>query len=640
MNDDISPMCIHLPKLMNPTPLEWHQKRFGHRFYSFTTNLKYEIQIERGLLATMNPKLKKVLKSLGMFFLVALVLIALNPFGSGNEVKEKKYTEFQEQVKNKEVASVQINKLQGRVTYEGKNEKVYVTEYPDYDEFKKELLEQGIDTTSKTPVTFLSFIQNYAFLIFFIVIIIITIGQTRAMRGVGGKQASTKAVEKPNVTFANVAGYKEVKEEVQIAVDILKNGKKYKDKGARMPKGMMLYGSPGTGKTLLAKAVAGEAGVPFFSANGADFVEKFVGMGANRIRSLFNEAKKKAPCIIFIDEIDAIGGVRGDNMHSEQLQTLNALLSELDGFASDSGVFVIATTNRLESLDPALIRSGRFDLHVKVPLPQTPQERMEIMAVHAKGKTFAEDVDFKNLAKQWMGFSGADIESVFNGAAILSVTEGKEAIDMANLDEAFYKQALGGHFKKGTHKERDEDELKLVAYHEAGHAVVEKLLQTGYDLSKVTILETTTGAGGVTFSTPTKMGLFTVEELRSRVKVLYAGRIAELLLFKDEKHVTTGASNDIEQATKLIRDIISSYGMDENIGMLNLQLLGVEKEELFKRANLLSSTLYKETKELMEANWTHVSNVANALLEKNTISEEDLEQIMNGHHSAHENVSA
>ena len=588
----------------------------------------------------MNPKLKKVLKSVGMFFLVALVLIALNPFGSGNDVKEQKYTKFQEQVKNKEVTSVQINKIQGRVTYEGKNEKVYVTEYPDYDEFKKELLEQGIDTTSKTPVTFLSFIQNYAFLIFFIVIIIITIGQTRAMRGVGGKQASTKIVEKPSVTFANVAGYKEVKEEVQIAVDILKNGKKYKDKGARMPKGMMLYGSPGTGKTLLAKAVAGEAGVPFFSANGADFVEKFVGMGANRIRSLFSEAKKKAPCIVFIDEIDAIGGVRGDNMHSEQLQTLNALLSELDGFASDTGVFVIATTNRLESLDPALIRSGRFDLHVKVPLPQTPQERMEIMAVHAKGKTFAEDVDFKNLAKQWMGFSGADIESVFNGAAIISVTEGKEAIDMANLDEAFYKQALGGHFKKGTHTERDEDELKLVAYHEAGHAVVEKLLKTGYDLSKVTILETTTGAGGVTFSTPTKMGLFTVEELRSRVKVLYAGRIAELLLFKDEKHVTTGASNDIEQATKVIRDIISSYGMDENIGMLNLQLLGVEKEELFKRANLLSSALYKETKELMEANWSHVSNVANALLEKNTISEEDLEQIMNGTEPTHESVSA
>lgn len=539
-------------------------------------------------------------------------------------VKENDYKTFQEQVKAKEVVTVEIDKVNNVILYESKDKK-FSTAYPDYPEFKKELLENGVDVTNKSSNTtnkLISFMQ----ILFFGILFYYIYTQTRGMRG--GKK-HLQVIDKPNVTFADVAGYKEVKEEVQTAVDILKNGKKYLEKGARMPKGMILYGEPGTGKTLIAKAIAGEAGVPFFSTSGGDFIEKFVGVGAQRVRNLFDEAKKKAPCIIFIDEIDAIGGQRGDQSNSEQVQTINALLTQLDGFAKDSGIFVIATTNRLETLDPALIRTGRFDLHVKVPLPSTPEERMEIMNVHAKGKEFAKDVDFLNLAKQWIGFSGADIAGIFNSSAIIAVTEGKDVIDVACLDEAFNKKVLKGHFKKGVQKDRNSDELKLVAYHEAGHAVVGKLLQTGMDVSKVTILSSTTGAGGVTFFSPTKMGLLTISELESRVKVSYAGRIAELLLFGDEKLVTTGASGDIEQATANIKEMVSIYGMNKNIGMLNLDMLGVDKAELFKHSVELSKRLYDETEIFMRENWHLVEKVALTLLEKETISEQELDVLMN-----------
>jgi cell division protease FtsH len=254
------------------------------------------------------------------------------------------------------------------------------------------------------------------------------------------------------------------------------------------------------------------------------------------------------------------------------------------------------------------------------------------MNVHAKGKEFAKDVDFLNLAKQWIGFSGADIAGIFNSSAIIAVTEGKDVIDVACLDEAFNKKVLKGHFKKGVQKDRNSDELKLVAYHEAGHAVVGKLLQTGMDVSKVTILSSTTGAGGVTFFSPTKMGLLTISELESRVKVSYAGRIAELLLFGDEKLVTTGASGDIEQATANIKEMVSIYGMNKNIGMLNLDMLGVDKAELFKHSVELSKRLYDETEIFMRENWHLVEKVALTLLEKETISEQELDVLMNEKH--------
>ena len=580
--------------------------------------------IQKGVLFFMK-KFKTILKKFVPALIPAIILFAVISNMGSEKIPEKDYTEFQELVADKEITNASINKSKSQVIFETKDEKTFSTIYPEYPEFKKELLEKGISVEMIDPSGGLANITPIIQLLFLGILIYFIYNQMKGMRGGGKKHIE---VIKPNVTFADVAGYQEVKDEVRTAVDILKNGKKYRDKGARMPKGMMLYGDPGTGKTLIAKAIAGEAGVPFFSVSGGDFIEKWVGVGASRIRDLFEEAQKKAPCIVFIDEIDAIGGQRGNESNSEQIQTMNALLTQLDGFSPDSGVFVIATTNRLESLDSALIRPGRFDMHVKVPLPQTASERKEIMDVHLKGKVFADDVDFYSLAKQWIGFSGADIESIFNSAAIIAVTNGKDAIDLDSIDEAFNKKVLKGHFKKGIQKERNMDELKLVAYHEAGHAVVGKLLDAGMDVSKVTILSSTTGAGGVTFFNPTKMGLLTIGEMETRVKVDYAGRIAELLLFGDEKLVTTGASGDIEHATKTIMEMVGSYGMSKEVGMLNLNILGTNNAEMLKQAKELSKRLYDETETFMRENWHLVVAVAEELLEKETIFENELEVLL------------
>lgn len=570
-------------------------------------------------------KNKKWYKKFAPFYVPVIILMIVFSFLSAEEIKEQDYLVFQEQVKEKEVVKASISKDKNLVIYETKDKKIYSTAYPEYDNFKKELLEQGIEVTNKAPGGAMSNVFSVLQICFFLLFGYFIFFQINAMRG--GKKP-VEVIDKPNVTLNDVAGYKEVKEEVKTVVDILKNPKKYAKSGARMPKGMILYGDPGTGKTLIAKAIAGEAGVPFFSVTGSDFIEKFVGVGASRIRTLFEEAKKKAPCIIFIDEIDAIGGKRNSQSNDEQIGTMNAILTQLDGFDSKSGIFVIATTNRLEALDSALIRPGRFDLHVKVPVPHTAEERVEIMNIHAKGKNFADEVDFLQVAKQWIGFSGADIEGIFNDAAIISVTDGKEAIDLACIDEAFNKKVMQGHMKKGVQKDRDSNELKLVAYHEAGHAVVGKLLETAMDVSKVTILSSTTGAGGVTFFNPTKMGLLTIQEMENRVKVNYAGRIAELILFNDEKLVTTGASSDIQNATQTIKEMISAYGMNKDVGMLNLEILGVDKSEMHKTAVELSKRLYDETEAFMRDNWHLVDKVAIALLEKETIWEAELDSLM------------
>ena len=570
--------------------------------------------------------LGKKLKKFAPFYIPALILLGMLVYLDRDVIKEQDYTVFQEQVKADEVVKASIDKDKNVVIYETADKKIFKTAYPEYDEFKKELLESGIEVTNNAPGgSGMNNLVSGMQLLFFGVIIYFFYTQIKAMRG-GKKHVEVN--DDVKTRMSDVAGYKEVKDEVQTAIDILKNGKKYRAKGAVMPKGMILYGDPGTGKTLIAKAIAGEAGVPFFSVTGADFIEKFVGVGAGRVRNLFEEAQKKAPCIIFIDEIDAIGGKRGDQSNSEQVQTINALLTQMDGFKEDSGVFVIATTNRLETLDPALIRAGRFDMHVKVPLPATPEERIEIMHVHAKGKEFAEDVDFKSLAKQWMGFSGADIASIFNSAAIISVTANKESIDLSCLDEAFINKVMQGHMKKGAQKDRDSDELKLVAYHEAGHAVVGKLLNTAMDVDRVTILSSTTGAGGVTFFNPTKMGLLTIQEMENRVKVDYAGRIAELLLFGDDKLVTTGASSDIKSATNTIKEMIAAYGMDKGVGLLNLEILGVDKEVMHKQAVKLSGRLYCEAEVVMRENWHLVERVALALLDKETIYEQELDELL------------
>ncbi|WP_390208974.1 AAA family ATPase, partial [Bacillus toyonensis] len=392
-----------------------------------------------------------------------------------------------------------------------------------------------------------------------------------------------------------------------------------------MPKGVLLYGPPGTGKTLIAKALAGEANVPFFSISGSDFLEKYVGVGASRVRDLFANAKKHAPCIVFIDELDAVGGSREGDENSERIQTINALLSEMDGYSSSSGVLVIATTNRIESLDEALIRAGRFDKHVMIPLPQNPQEREEIIHIHAEGKIFAEDVSFSNLAKQTIGFSGADIKSLLNEAVLISIQDEKDAIDMNCIDKALFKVIMKGHPNEDMPRSREE--IRLVAYHEAGHALVAKLI-TDISVPKVTIISSTSGAGGVTFYSPSKSGLHTIEELKNEIKRAYGGRVAEYLLFNDNQKVTTGAHQDILQATKKIKEMISSYGMDESIGMLNLTVLKADESSILERATKLSSQLYDETVQLLTDNRHLLDAIAEALIEKETLSEEELDAII------------
>ena len=444
---------------------------------------------------------------------------------------------------------------------------------------------------------------------------------------------SNKLVKKvPDITFDDVAGHDETKKELEFIVEFLKNPDKMKDAGARMPKGIILYGPPGTGKTLFARAIAGTAKVPFYSASGSDFVEMYVGLGAKRVRSLFQEAKKNAPCIVFIDEIDAVGGQRGVNSHSEKDQTINALLTELDGFEKNSGVITICATNRVEDLDSALIRPGRFDKHIIVPLPDK-DDRRKIIKLYAADKKFSDDVNLEDLVNTTTGFSGADIEALINDAALEAATKERSIINREDIDSAFFKMVMKGH-KKENQSSRDKEELKLVAWHEAGHTLVTKLL-TDDEVSKVTILASTSGAGGVTFRNPPESGLQSKSYLEESIKIMYGGRAAEEILNNgDRSKITTGASSDITQATRLIKHYLLHFGMDENIGMINLEefnkdsLTGIT-EEARKAASELSMKLYNDTVSLLSENKDTLERLANALLEKETLNSEEIDNIIN-----------
>jgi cell division protease FtsH len=390
----------------------------------------------------------------------------------------------------------------------------------------------------------------------------------------------------------------------------------------------LIKGPPGTGKTLLAKAIAGEAGVNFISVVGSDFSNKFVGVGGDRVRALFKKAREKAPCILFIDEIDALGGSRdGLQTHSEDRNTLNALLAEMDGFNTKEKIFVIGATNRLEDLDPALIRPGRFDNIFAVPLPITTEERREIVNVYAKGKKFDETVDLDALAKQMIGNSPADIEAVMNEAAIIAAREHDGYISRDDLDEAYLKKILKGHVKEN--KDRDQEQLKIVAWHEAGHTLIGAL--TNQEVAKVTIMPSTSGAGGFTIFNPTKMGLYSKEELINRVLSLYAGRAAEELLLGPEK-ITTGASNDIERATDVIYQLVAKYGMCRGEGkkatLLDYSRVPGSDNVVQKDMSDLAEKFYAQTLQMLEENIDRLEKLATELLRKETLSEAEILDIV------------
>ena len=391
-----------------------------------------------------------------------------------------------------------------------------------------------------------------------------------------------------SVNFSKVAGLEEEKEELEEIVDFLKNPKKYTDVGARIPKGVLLVGPPGTGKTLLAKAVAGEAGVPFFSISGSDFVEMFVGVGASRVRDLFEDAKKNAPCIVFIDEIDAVARRRGTGMgggHDEREQTLNQLLVEMDGFGVNEGIIVMAATNRVDILDPAILRPGRFDRKVGVGRPDI-KGREEILAVHAKDKPLGDDVDLKRIAQTTAGFTGADLESLLNEAAILAAKGARRFIKQTDIEQAFVKVGIGAEKKS---KVISEKEKKITAYHEAGHAILFHELPDVGPVHTISIIPTGTGAAGYTMPLPERDEMFNTKgKMMQTIMVALGGRIAEEIIFGD---VTTGASQDIKQATSIARAMVTQYGMSDRIGMINY---GSDENEVFIGRDLAHARSYGE----------------------------------------------
>lgn len=459
-----------------------------------------------------------------------------------------------------------------------------------------------------------------------------------------GKSRARLNDDRKKVTFKDVAGLTEEKEEVQELIEFLKHPKKFQKMGARIPKGVLLVGPPGTGKTLLARAVAGEANVPFYYISGSDFVELFVGVGASRVRDMFKQAKHNAPCLIFIDEIDAVGRQRGAGLgggHDEREQTLNQLLTEMDGFGENEGIIVIAATNRPDVLDPALLRPGRFDRQVTVNLPDITG-RKEILEVHAKGKTFAPGVTLENIAKRTVGFSGADLENLLNEAALLTVRRDKDAITMSEVDEAHDRVLMGP--AKVT-KKYTEKEKKIVAYHEAGHAVVGIKLEGANEVQKITIIPRGQ-AGGYNLMLPREETfLETKNELLETISGLLGGRVAEELVFNE---VTTGAHNDFEKATKIARAMVTEYGMSD-LGPVQFEhqessvFLGRDYNkshnfssevafEIDQEQRKIINECYEKTKDIISKNRDLLDLIANTLLEYETITKEQIDYLVqNGH---------
>ena len=558
-----------------------------------------------------------------LFVSVMIATLVILLASQQEQTNRVSYTEFLKKVEANDVQRVTIDLEAKSFQFQDKEKGVYTTDNPRIDTFKEFLLKQNIDVQELNSQDKYSWIVvlSVVFLLFLLFMAMMrrhTAQTSMQQQLVERKQAEVTTV--PSTTFDHIAGNESIKKDVRFIIDFLKNPQKYEEIGARMPKGIILYGPPGTGKTLIAKAVAGEAGVPFFSVSGSDFVEMYVGVGAKRVRELFEDARKKAPCIIFIDEMDAVGKKRGQDNNSEKDHTINALLTQLDGFSDSEGIVVIGATNRMEDLDEALVRPGRFDRHIAVPLPDI-KERREILSLHMKNKKIKDEVNLDVLSKMTIGFSGAGLETLANESAIIAVSKGKEQIDDEDIDDAYFRIVMKGN-KKEAHS--NQDELRLVAWHEAGHALAAKLL-TKKSVPKVTIIPSTSGAGGVTFIIPEKAGLHTKKDLINEIKTLYAGRIAEYLLLGDEELITIGASQDIKQATSLIVQMIRVFGMSDTFGMLYVDSA---EQEVLEEAKKISSCLYEETLKLMEEKKGVLKAIALALINKETLIEEELDSIL------------
>jgi cell division protease FtsH len=552
---------------------------------------------------------KKNMRGIAIYIvLIVIGILALSLFNQQPADKKPRYSTIIEYFDNNQVKDFSLDLGNGDLILTLRNSTTQVKyTVPSIDVFLKTVEPKVSDYNSKnvdSRITY-DYIQAWQapwwfsllpwllFTVFLIIIWVYMMNQAGGGAG-GGKvmsfgKARIKQVtdEKKRKTFADVAGADEEKEELREIVEFLKNPHKFNELGARIPKGVLLVGPPGTGKTLLAKAVAGEAGVPFFSISGSDFVEMFVGVGASRVRDLFEQAKKSAPCIVFIDEIDAVGRHRGAGLgggHDEREQTLNQLLVEMDGFGANEGVIIIAATNRPDILDPALMRPGRFDRQVFVGAPDI-KGREEILKVHSRGKPLAPDVDLREIAKTTVGFTGADIENLLNEAALLSARRGEHVINMAEIEEATIKVIVGPEKKSRIISEK---EKHLTSFHEAGHAVVTKYLPTQNPVQQISIIPRGR-AGGFTLSPPVEDKYYTSKtEMFEEICTLLGGRVAESIVLGD---ISTGASNDIERATGIARKMVTAYGMSEKLGPI---VYGSEHDEVFLGRDFAQARAYSE----------------------------------------------
>ena len=585
-----------------------------------------------------------------MIILVAITII--DYFSTKNSAKQEvEYTQFLQQVDDGKVSKVVIiqNTIRGTLS-DGTEFTTITPDAPNNDpQLYSRLSAKGIDIAAENPpeppwwsTMFSSVLPILLLVGVWFFIMQQTQGGGGRVMSFGKSRARMSGADKIKVNFKDVAGADEAKQELEEVVEFLKHPKKYNDLGARIPKGVLLFGPPGTGKTLLARAVAGEAGVPFFSISGSDFVEMFVGVGASRVRDLFDQAKKNAPCIVFIDEIDAVGRQRGAGVgggHDEREQTLNQLLVEMDGFAANEGIIIIAATNRPDILDPALLRPGRFDRQIVVDKPDV-RGRLAILKVHTKGKPVAEDADLDILARRTPGFTGADLSNLVNEAALLAARRDKKKIGMTELEEAIERVMAGPERK--SHIMNDE-EKRLTAYHEGGHTLVGMMLKHADPVHKVTIIPRGR-AGGYTLMLPKEdRNYATKSELVDRLKVAMGGRVAEEIVLKE---ISTGASQDIQQATRMVRGMVMQYGMSDVLGPVaygenqNHQVfLGRDinhernyseevASEIDKEVRKYLEDAYEACRQIITDNRDKLELIAQALIERETLSAKQLEELL------------
>ena len=597
--------------------------------------------------------MNKFLRNVGFYLLIILVAISVIDYFSTKNTnrQEVEYTQFLQQVDKGDVSKVVIiqNTIHGTLA-DGTEFTTITPDAPNNDpDLYQKLSAKGIDIAAENPPEPPWWSQMFSSVIPILLLIGVWFFIMQQTQGGGGRvmsfgksRARMSGADKIKVTFRDVAGADEAKQELEEVVEFLKHPKKFNELGARIPKGVLLFGPPGTGKTLLARAVAGEAGVPFFSISGSDFVEMFVGVGASRVRDLFEQAKKNAPCIVFIDEIDAVGRQRGAGVgggHDEREQTLNQLLVEMDGFAANEGIIIIAATNRRDILDPALLRPGRFDRQIVVDKPDV-RGRLAILKVHTKGKPMAKDVDLDIIARRTPGFTGADLSNLVNEAALLAARRDKHKVGMTEMEEAIERVIAGPERKSHV---MSEEEKRLTAYHEGGHTLVGMMLKHADPVHKVTIIPRGR-AGGYTLMLPKEdRNYATRSELLDRLKVAMGGRVAEEVVLKE---ISTGASQDIQQASRIVRSMIMQYGMSDVLGPVaygesqNHQVfLGRDINHQRNYSEEVASEIDKEVRKYMEEayeacrkiiteNRDKLELIAQALMERETLTAKELEELL------------